>query len=162
MKIIKLTLSSILLSLPLLACSAVNETSTTAEKGWRHGDGLTNLASELNLNAEQQAKLDSLVKEHKEEFNARRGHWRHRHDEHGDWEHAHQFRHLESELGLSEEQKNQVASIHQGLAEKIKALHAESQKSFAAVLTPEQLTKFQALQKEHEEHRTKGDRWGKR
>jgi periplasmic protein CpxP/Spy len=61
--------------------------------------------------------------------------------------------HLAKELGLNDEQKTKVEAIFAAQKEKIKALHEETDASIKAILTPEQQTKFDALQAQRKQMR---------
>jgi Spy/CpxP family protein refolding chaperone len=61
--------------------------------------------------------------------------------------------HLTKELGLNPEQKTKVEAIFEAQKEKSKALHEETHASLKAIFTPEQLTKFEAMQAKHQEMR---------
>ena len=61
--------------------------------------------------------------------------------------------HLTKELGLSNEQKVQVEAIFETQTQKMKALHDETDASLKAVLTPEQMTKYEARQEKRKQAR---------
>jgi Spy/CpxP family protein refolding chaperone len=61
--------------------------------------------------------------------------------------------HLTKELSLTSEQQVKVEAIFDTQKEKMKAAHEEAQAGLKAVLTPEQLTKFEAMQEKHQEMR---------
>lgn len=60
---------------------------------------------------------------------------------------------LSKELGLNDEQKTKVTAIFEAQKEKFKALHDEMDASLKAVLTPEQMAKFEAHKAKHQEAR---------
>jgi Spy/CpxP family protein refolding chaperone len=57
--------------------------------------------------------------------------------------------HLTKELGLTSDQQVKVEAIFNTQREKMKAAHEEAQTALKAVFTPEQLTKFEAIQDKH-------------
>lgn len=59
---------------------------------------------------------------------------------------------LTQELQLTDEQKGKVEAIFKEQQDKFKALHEETHNKLGAVLTPEQLTKLDALKKQHRGH----------
>jgi len=61
--------------------------------------------------------------------------------------------HLTKELGLNSEQQVKVEAIFNTQREKIKAAHEEAQASLKAVFTPEQMTKFEAMQEKRQQMR---------
>ena len=68
--------------------------------------------------------------------------------------------HLTKELGLTAEQQTKVKAIFDTQREKMKAIHDETHASLQAVFTPEQLTKFDAMQEKHKQMRK--ERMGKK
>jgi periplasmic protein CpxP/Spy len=60
---------------------------------------------------------------------------------------------LTKALSLNDEQKTKVEAILKGQQEKFKALREETHASIKAVLTPEQVTKFDAMQEKRQEMR---------
>jgi Spy/CpxP family protein refolding chaperone len=61
--------------------------------------------------------------------------------------------HLTKELGLSNEQKVKVEAIFDAQKAKMKAIHDETHTSLQAVFTPEQMTKFDAMQEKRKQAR---------
>lgn len=61
--------------------------------------------------------------------------------------------HLTKELGLTSEQQVKVEAIFTTQREKMKAAHEEAQAGLKAVFTPEQLTKFEAMQEKRQKMR---------
>jgi len=57
--------------------------------------------------------------------------------------------HLTKELSLTSDQQVKVEAIFNTQREKMKAAHEEAQTALKTVLTPEQLTKFEAIQDRH-------------
>lgn len=57
--------------------------------------------------------------------------------------------HLTKELGLTSDQQVKVEAIFNTQREKMKAAHQEAQTALKAVFTPEQQTKFEAIQDKH-------------
>jgi protein CpxP len=72
------------------------------------------------------------------------------------WRHGDKIERLTKELNLTADQKTQAEAIFAAQKEKFKALHEEGQKNFSALLTKDQLAKYEQLQKEREE------KWRKR
>lgn len=60
---------------------------------------------------------------------------------------------LTKELGLNPEQKTKVQAIFDAQRAKMKVIHDETQASLQAVFTPEQLTKFEAMQEKRKQMR---------
>jgi hypothetical protein len=63
--------------------------------------------------------------------------------------------HLTKELGLNSEQQVKVEAIFDIQKEKMKAIHEETNASLKAVFTPEQMSKFEAMQKKRQQARKK-------
>lgn len=61
--------------------------------------------------------------------------------------------HLTKELSLTSEQQVKVEAIFTTQREKMKAAHEEAQAALKAVFTPEQLTKFEAMQEKRQKMR---------
>lgn len=58
---------------------------------------------------------------------------------------------LTKELSLNSEQTAKVKAIFENQWQKLKAIHEETDASLKAVLTPEQVTKLDALKEKHRE-----------
>jgi Spy/CpxP family protein refolding chaperone len=61
----------------------------------------------------------------------------------------HILEHLSKKLSLTADQKAKLETIFKEEHEKFKALHEESHNRIKEVLTPEQITKWEAMKKEH-------------
>lgn len=61
--------------------------------------------------------------------------------------------HLTKELGLNSEQQVKVEAIFDAQKAKFKVIHEETKTSLKAVFTPEQLTKFEAMQEKRQQAR---------
>lgn len=61
--------------------------------------------------------------------------------------------HLTKELGLNSEQQVKVEAIFDVQKQKLKAIHEETQANLKAVFTPEQMTKFEAMQEKRQQMR---------
>lgn len=71
--------------------------------------------------------------------------------------------HLTKELSLTSDQQVKVEAIFNTQREKMKAAHEEAKTALKAVFTPEQLTKFEAIQEKHQEmHKEKMGKTAKR
>lgn len=59
--------------------------------------------------------------------------------------------HLTKELGLNPEQKTKVQAIFDAQRAKMKVIHDETHTSLQSVFTPEQWTKFEAMQEKRKQ-----------
>lgn len=64
----------------------------------------------------------------------------------------HRVERLTKELNLSAEQKSKVEAIFKEQHEKFKALHEETHTKLGTVLSPEQMSKLEALKQQRREH----------
>ena len=64
-----------------------------------------------------------------------------------------QAEHICKKLDIAPEQKERVMSIFQTQREKIQAVRDETRTSLQGVLTPEQMTKFDAMREKHQQAR---------
>jgi len=60
--------------------------------------------------------------------------------------------HLKSELNLTPDQEAKIRAAFESLHEKVHALREETRKNIAALLTPEQRTKFEQMKEKHQGH----------
>lgn len=65
--------------------------------------------------------------------------------------------HLTKELSLNTEQAAKVKAIFETQMQKIKAIREETKANLKAVLTPEQMTKFEAMKEKH--HQMRKEKW---
>lgn len=65
--------------------------------------------------------------------------------------HDRHMQRMTSELQLTEEQQQQLRTVHQEQFDKMKALHQEKQEKVEAILTDEQRSKWQELREERRE-----------
>jgi Spy/CpxP family protein refolding chaperone len=65
--------------------------------------------------------------------------------------HGRKVERLTKELNLTDEQKTQVEALFKEQHEKFKALHEETNTKLKTILTPEQMNKMEAMQKQHQE-----------
>jgi len=63
--------------------------------------------------------------------------------------HEHKVERLSKELSLSDDQKTKLEAIFKEQHEKFRAFHEESNNRVKEVLTPEQVTKWEALKQQH-------------
>jgi len=66
---------------------------------------------------------------------------------------ATQVEHICKKLDIASDQKEKVMAIFQTQREKIKAVRDETRTSLQGVLTPEQMTKFDAMREKHQQAR---------
>jgi protein CpxP len=66
--------------------------------------------------------------------------------------HKHRIERLTQELKLTDDQKSKVEAIFKEQHDKFKALHEETHGKLGAVLSPEQMTRLEALKKQRREH----------
>lgn len=67
--------------------------------------------------------------------------------------HGPRIERMTKELNLSEDQKTKVQAIFDQQKQKLKAIHEETRTSLQGVLTPEQMTKFDEMRKQHRQLR---------
>ena len=113
---------------------------------------LSALSLSLSAAADEQAKPDWQPGEQHWQDGAHGWH----HGGHHGGRHENIIEHLAKELDLSTDQKAQAAAIFTAQKEKFKALHEESEKNFTALLSADQLAKFEQMKKE------RMDKWHKR
>ncbi|WP_020565479.1 hypothetical protein [Methylosarcina fibrata] len=65
--------------------------------------------------------------------------------------HGRKVERLAKDLNLTAEQKTQVEALFKEQHEKFKALHEETNSKLKTILTPEQMTKMEEMQKQHQE-----------
>ncbi|EIC29991.1 Spy/CpxP family protein refolding chaperone [Methylomicrobium album] len=65
---------------------------------------------------------------------------------------THRIERLTNELNLTGEQKSKVEAIFNEQHEKLKVLHDETHTKLGTVLSPEQMSKLEALKKQRREH----------